>query len=126
MATDEFSSHITGKVFKVKPRASCKCSNVIYLNTCRRCGLQYVGELSQPLYMRMYGNQYNIAHWRTEDSPVEEDFTSRTHKEPDMAVMALELAQSRDVCARKIRESRWVRTLGTSVPLGVNLRVDGL
>ena len=42
--TDEFSSHTTGQFFKVKFHASCKSSNIVYLITCRRCGLQYVGE----------------------------------------------------------------------------------
>ena len=56
MATDEFSSYTTGKVFKVKFSASCKSSNVIYLITCRRCGLQYVGEMGQPLHMRVNGH----------------------------------------------------------------------
>ena len=44
VTSDEFSSHTTGKSFKVKIQASCKSSNVIYLITCRRCGHQYVGE----------------------------------------------------------------------------------
>ena len=89
-------------------------------------GLQYVGETGQPLHMRMNGHQYDIAHRRTEDSPVAEHFSSGTHKESDMAVMAIEFAQSRDACLQKIRESRWIRTLGTSFPLGMNLKVDGL
>ena len=126
MATDEFSSHMTGKVFKVKFRASCKSSKVIYLITCRRCGLQYVGETGQALHMRTNGHRYDIAHRKTEDSPVAEHFSSGTHIEADMAVMAIEFTQSHDACLRKIRESRWIRTLGTSSPLGLNLRVDGL
>ena len=51
--TDEFSSHTTGQSFKVKFHASCKSSNVVYLITCRRCGLQYVGETSQLLHTRI-------------------------------------------------------------------------
>ena len=51
MVTDEFSSHTTEKVFKVKFRASCKSSNVIYLITCRRCGPQYLGETGKPLHL---------------------------------------------------------------------------
>ena len=105
MATDEFSSHTTGKVFKVNFRASCKSSNVIYLITCRRCGLQYVGETGQALHMRLNGHRYDITHRRTEESPVAEHFNSGAHKESDMAVMVIELARSRDACLRKIRES---------------------
>ena len=126
MATDEFSSHTTGKVFKVKFNAFCNSSNVIYLITCRRWGLQYVGETGQPLYMRVNGNRYDIAHRRTEESPVAEHFNSGAHGESDTTVMVIELARSRDACLRKIRESRWMRTLGTSSPLGMNRRVDSL
>ena len=76
--------------------------------------------------MRMNDHRYGIAHRKTEDSPVAEHFDSGTHVEADMAVMAIEFAPSRDACLRKIRESRWIRTLGTLFPLGMNLMVDGL
>ena len=126
MATDEFSGHTTEKVFKVKFSASCKSSNVIYLIMRRRCGLQYVGETGQQLHMWVNGHRYAIAQQRTEESPVAAHFNSRTHTESDMSVMVIELARSRDACLRKIRESRWMRTLGTSSPLGMNRRVDSL
>ena len=124
MVTDEFSSHMTGKVLKAKFRPACKSSNAIYLNACRRCGLQYVGETGQPLHLRVNGHQYDITHRKTDESPVVEHFTSGTHTESDMAVMAIDLSRSCDTCVRKIRENRWIRTLGTLSPSGVNLRVD--
>ena len=114
MVTDEFSSHTTGKVFKVKFCASCKSSNVIYLITCRRCGLQYVDETGQSLHLRVNGHQYDITHRKTDESPVAEHFNSGTHTESDMAVMAIDFVRSRDACLQKIQESRWIRTLGTS------------
>ena len=76
--------------------------------------------------MRINGHRLDITHRKTEESPVAEHFNSGTHEESDMAVMAIEFAQSCDTCLWKIRESRWIRTLGTSFPLGMNLRVDGL
>ena len=36
--TDEFTSHMTGWVFKMKFAASYKSSSIIYLITCKRCG----------------------------------------------------------------------------------------
>ena len=101
MVTDEFSSHTTGKVFKVNFCGSCQSFNVIYLIMCRRCGLQYVGEWTgQPLYMRINGHRY-IVHWRTEESPVMQHFNSEVQGESDMAVMAIEFAQSRDAMSTK-------------------------
>ena len=58
---------------------------------CRRCGLQYVGETSQPLHMRVNGHRYDITHQRTEESPVAEHFNSGAHEESDMTVMVIEL-----------------------------------
>ena len=126
MVTDEFSSHTTGEVLKVKFRASCKSSNVIYLITCMRCGLQYVGETGQPLHLRVNGHRHNITHRNIDKSPVAEHFNSGAHMVSDMAVMATDFVCSHDECLRKIRESRWFRTLGTLSPLGMNLRVNGL
>ena len=102
MVTDEFSNHTTGKLFKVKFRASCKSSNVIYLTMCRRCGLQYVGEKSQPLHLRVNGHQYDFTYWKTDEFHVAEHFNSGTVTESDMAVMAIDLVRSHDACLRKI------------------------
>ena len=126
LATDEFSSHVTGEKFKVKFNASCKSSSVVYLITCRRCGQQYVGETGQPLHCRINGHRYAIAHRRTDDSPVAEHFCNGSHSLADMVVMIVDFVYSRDPCLRKLRESRLIRTLKTSFPLGMNLKVDSL
>ena len=125
-ATDEFTSYKTGQKFKMKFTASCKSSNIIYLNTCRRCGQQYVGETGQPLHRRVNGHRFNITHRRTEESPVAAHFNGEGHSQADMVVAVIDQLYSRDLCLRKIWESRWIRTLGTSHPSGMNLRVDSL
>ena len=38
MTMDEFTSHKTGQVFKMKFAAPCKSSNTVYLISCRRYG----------------------------------------------------------------------------------------
>ena len=40
------------------------------------------------------------------------------HTLADMTVAAIDQIHSRNTCVRKIRESRWIRTLGTSYPSG--------
>ena len=126
MVTDEFSSYTSGKVFKVKVCASRKYSNVICLIMFWRCGLQYLGETGQPLRMRVNGHRYDSTHWRTKEYPMMEHFKSGTHEESGMAVMAIEFARGRDAFVWKIRQSRWIRSLRTLFPLGMNLRVEGL
>ena len=96
--TDEFSRHMTGQLFKVKFHVSCKSSKIVYLITCRRCGLQYVGETSQPLHARITGHRLDITHQRADVSPVEEHFNSGAHSVADIMVMVIELPPSRDLC----------------------------
>ena len=124
--TGEFSSHTTGQSYKVKFRASCKSSNLVYLVTCRRCGLQYVGETSQPLHVRISGNRSDITHWRTDLSPVAEHFNSSAQSVSDMTVMVVELSTGHDPCLRNAKEDSWIRTLETLLPSRMNLRDDSL
>ena len=126
MATDEFTSHKTSQVFKMKSAAFCKSSNIVYLITCRRCGQQYVGKTGQPLHPRIDSHRFNIVHRRTEESLVAEHFNGTGHTLADMTVMTIDPLYSHDPCLRKMRESRWIRTLVTSHPFGMNLRVDSL
>ena len=59
------------KVTDLKFRASCKSFNIVYLITCRKCGLQYVSETSQSLHARINGHRLDIMHRRTDVSPIE-------------------------------------------------------
>ena len=128
VTTDTFASSVTGERFKLKLRASCKTSNVIYLIQCRRCGLQYVGETGQPLHSRMNSHRFNISHGRIDESPVAAHFTSEGHTDTDtnLSVMIIDRCWKEDTILRKISESRWIRTLETFWPSGMNQRTDGL
>ena len=123
MTTNGFTSHKTSQVFKMKFAASCKSSKIVYLITCRRCGQQYVGETGQLQHRRINSHRFNIAHRRTEESPVAEHFNGKRHTFAEMTVVVIGQLYSHGPCLRKIRESRWIRTLGTSHPFGMNLRV---
>ena len=120
---DEFSSHITEKFYKMKCPASFKSSNIVYLITCRRCGLQYTGK---PLHARTNDHLSDIMHQRTDVSPVVEHFNSGAHSVSDMTVMAIKLSTNLDPYPRKVKEGRWIGTLETSFPCGMNLWVDSL
>ena len=84
------------------------------------------GESSVLLARCHDGGHHDIAHKRTEDSPVETHFNHDAHSLSDMTVMVIDLVSSHDPCLHKIWESRWIRTLGTSLPSRMNLRVDSL
>ena len=63
---------------------------------------------------------------KIEEYPVAEHFNCEGHSLAEVIVVAIDKTHSHDSCLRKIRESRWIRTLGTSYPFGMNLRVDSL
>ena len=124
--TNIFVSKATGERFAIKMHASCKTNNIVYLIECRRCGLQYVGESGQPLHKRMNSHRYDITHGRIEESPVAAHFRSDGHSESDLSVCVIDRLWTEDTIRRKNRESRWIRTLGTLSPRGMNLRSDAL
>ena len=58
---NSFASNVTGKSYNIScPRGSIRCGtkNVIYVISCRKCGVQYVGETSQTLRAR-FNNHRN-------------------------------------------------------------------
>ena len=63
---------------------------------------------------------------RTVESPVVEHFNSDEDTLADMTVVAINQIHSHNPCLHKIGESRWIRTLGTSYPSGMNLRANSL
>ena len=126
VTNDTFASSVTGERSKLKLRASSKMFNVIYLIQCRRCGLQYVGETGLPLHSRMNSHRFNISHGCIHKYPVAAHFTSEGHTDSDLAVMIIDRCWKEDTILRKIREIRWIRTLETFWPSGMNQRTDGL
>ena len=58
--------------------------------------------------------------------PVAEHFTVKGHTLADMTVVVIDQLYSHDPCLRQVRESRCIRTLGTSHLFGTNLRVDSV
>ena len=122
VTTDQFSSKTTGKQYQ----ATCKSSNLIYLISCKRCGLQYVGETEQASNERMNGHRFDIVNKKIDDKPVAAHFNSPQHTLEDLQVMVIEQLWKRDTPLRKIRESKWITLLQTYQPLGINLRQDRL
>ena len=60
---NSFSSNLTNKNYNVlSPNDTIDCSskNVIYLITCRKCGIQYAGKTSQTLRNRMNNHRNRL------------------------------------------------------------------
>ena len=82
-----------------------------------------MGETGQELHCRIITHRFDFRQRRTEESAVTEHFNGAGHTLADLTAMAIDQLYSHDACLHKIRESKWLRNLGTSYPFGMNLRV---
>ena len=58
------NSHSNTKTFTSMTEVNCQSSNIIYVITCKTCGIQYVGQTKNRLLTRFQGHFNDIAHDR--------------------------------------------------------------
>ena len=61
--SDCFTSIKRASVHKIKYDLSCTSMAVIYLITCKKCKVQYVGQTRQKCGNRMNNHKFDIAHF---------------------------------------------------------------
>jgi len=115
-----FRSKNTGRQYNIRAPITCKSKNLVYLISCRRCGLQYVGETENALHIRMNGHRSDI-RTRKLDKPVAAHFCQSDHSAEDLEVRGIEKIYENNPEWRKHRESYWIFTLKTLAPEGMNL-----
>jgi hypothetical protein len=126
----EFTSFVTGLELKVKhiPKPqfiSCEMLNVIYLITCKKCGIQYVGETGRKLRERLYEHLYSIRNKDRISTPVSLHFSLPDHKIKDLSILIIERCQNytdNSVMTkfRKGSEQYWIWLIKSITPLGLN------
>ena len=128
-----FSSNVTGKKYDVISDGmtmSCDTKNVIYLISCNKCGIQYIGETSQTLRSRINNHRNRLKNLC--DLYLYQHFNSDDHSEDDILVMPIEAVSiSKGECItltakRRHREDYWYRELKTIYPYGLNDNVKGV
>ena len=120
--TDTFRSTVTRKSYKMRTSATCKTKGSVYLIQCRKCRKQYVGMTKNALHIRLNGHRCDIR--KTQKSEVAKHFNLRGHSMDDLTIMVIEKIPEGDVQTRRGRETherKWIRTLRTLHPCGMNL-----
>ena len=122
-----FMSNVTWKCYSVvSPNSSMDCTtkNIIYLITCKKCGIQYVGGTSQRLKnhrnrLTTFTNLYLYHH-----------FTLDGHSEDDVSIMPIEEITTSDRVSASAkwleREDYWCRELCTFYTYGLNDKVRNI
>ena len=114
------TSKSTGRKYNIKATLTCKSKNLVYLISCKRCGLQYIGETENALHIRMNGHRSDIRTKKL-DKPVAAHFCQSDHSAEDLEVRGIEKIHENNTDRRKRRESYWIFTLKTLAPQGMNL-----
>ena len=87
-------------------------SNIIYLITCMKCLMQYVGETKRRLKDRLAEHQGYV---RNQDltKATGQHFNTRGHSIYDMHITILEHVRNADEVFRKIREKMYINLFNT-------------
>ncbi|PIK56435.1 hypothetical protein BSL78_06679 [Apostichopus japonicus] len=119
--SNSITSHSMQLTHKTKGHITCTTTNVIYLISCRVCGIQYVGETKTTLKKRFYGHRSTVNTMKTE-TPVGEHFNLPNHTINDMSLQGIESLGSRPDLVRISRERLWMQRLRTIQPHGLNIQ----
>ena len=121
----KFSSSSTGRSYDIKQNISCTTSNLIYLITCKRCSLQYVGSTSNEFKVR-FRNHKSAMKTNKKTCETAIHFNASKHAFEDFEFIGIERIEARDNVDRILltREAFWSAQLCTLAPHGLNKRQE--
>ncbi len=123
-----FVSPITGTYFSSSDNANCTSRNVVYLLSCKKCNVQYVGETTQCLRER-FGQHRNSVVKNQRKSLLVRHFNSADHCVSDMQIRVLQIVSNceKQLVKGKLLEAEdfWIRQLVSAYPFGLNDKIKG-
>ena len=128
-----FVSNVTGRKYNTissELTMTCNTDNVVYLISCRKCGIQYVGETSQVLRRRMNNHRNRLKNLG--EQYLYKHFCSDGHSIADLSIMPIEQVEVSDTdnvtvnSKRLAREQYWYKELNSIYPHGLNDNVKSV
>ena len=121
----KFTSFATKRFYHIKQELSCKSKNVIYLVSCNKCKLQYVGSTRNEFKVR-FRNHKSSMLTKKKTCEVAIHFNSKPHKLSDFSFLVIESLYKLDNIERNLlnREAYWCHQLFTFQPFGLNKRLE--
>jgi hypothetical protein len=117
-AASTFSSVTCNNRHKIFDPLSCDSDNIVYLITCNKCHMQYVGESGRSLRERLTDHRSNIKNHKM--TPIGIHFNSTGHNFTDLKAIAIEKIKTNNLMIRRQREQFWQQKLNTKHPFGLN------
>jgi len=117
-----FSSSNTKEMFSLRYNTDCISTDVIYLITCKKCNMQYVGQTLQQVSKRMNNHRFHIKNCMDPQfsSNVSIHFNTNNHSLRDFSFMPIDIVHGE--MNRLIKESYWINRLDTLYPNGLNTK----
>ena len=123
---DRFESSNTKKAYSINYALNCNSSNVVYLLSCKVCGIQYVGSTSTKFRLRFNNHKSRIrvhtrfsANEKLRDDLIYQHFNGPGHNGlDDISVQLIDQV----ACGKDLvdKEGQWAYRLKCLKPLGLN------
>ena len=116
----------SGRTYMSRFNISCCSSNLIYCITCKRCGLQYVGQTKRELKMRLSEHFLKISR-NDPDSEIAGHINPLHHSGlDDVSISVVDVVHaaphtSKAKYLRDLLEFNWIQRLHTNAPLALNV-----
>ena len=114
-------SKTTGEVIKYTGDFSCTTVGVVYLITCTKCKMQYIGQTARKFSVRMREHILSIEN--CEDKIIGTHFNSQGHSLDNFSVQIIEKVCPNEPHFLLERERWWILKFRTTLPLGLNSHV---
>jgi len=116
--TTRFSSSRNNRTFTLRDRFTCASTNIVYLVSCSKCNMQYVGETGRTLRDRVTDHVSCIR--LKKQTPIGLHFNQAGHSLKNFTILAIEQFDDKSDALRHMKESTWQHLLQTAHPLGIN------
>ena len=128
LESDHFSSTCTSRKYFITQHLHCKCKNVVFLITCNKCNVQYVGSTTNEFKVR-FRNHKSAMSTKKNTCEVAIHFNKETHVLSDFVFVIIEqignFSDQNSLDHRLLtREAFWSAQLCTLQPYGLNKRSE--
>ena len=125
--SNRFSSYRTGKSYYIRSHLTYHSRNVIYLASCKKCQLQYIGSTTTEFKVRFINHKSSMLTNKTCEVAVH--FNSTPHSLQDFEFQFIDQiahANSRTLLENTLiaKETSWSAQLFTLSPYGLNKRQE--
>ena len=116
--SNHFKSTYTKHTYPINTYMNCNSSNIIYLITCSKCKIQYVGETNRKLKDRLNDHKSNIR--TNKETAIAIHFRSALHNIHHLQIQPISQITTPNYIARLKEEKYWTDKLNTYYPNGLN------